>query len=515
LEEEAGAGEAAPDTDTDTNADTDTAKPSGPRIKLSNLGLRLHSAFESEEHSTFGFLAKGNGRLVVAFRGSLAGNAVSNLNALQIPLPSLKRSRKYFTTIMRRLEALEAKGVSETAKSLSSDDEYAEVVNEADLTFESVMTSHSMEDGHGDTHTLAMETILIDAEADADLEADLEDEYFSPQRDARPLSLSQIKNSELIQQLRSVSQAIPLLNQGFARVHAGFWQSYLSIREDFMRAVVVAILSHLKEIVRTTRHAQSLSPHASIYIPNDETPSTTTSFGAMLQAGLHSISIGEKPQSRRGRLEPGSGNSSSHTLSFGLPALDVSFAGHSLGAAIASIAALELASNLPLLMEAFAMEQCFGVPKALGIQALGGVLGCPTPKISLHMFGSPRIGNSVFAQRVAQKIETVYRVSVNGDIVPMMPKFIGFYRHIGTAVVLDDGETGSIIVQPSIIESSILGKNTGTVHNHSLDKYRSCLEACFDSEELEEYLKREFETFGGANKSSAELPEWILQVGKK
>jgi hypothetical protein len=54
----------------------------------------------------------------------------------------------------------------------------------------------------------------------------------------------------------------------------------------------------------------------------------------------------------------------------------------------------------------------------------------------------------------------------------MMPKFIGFYRHIGTAVVLDDGESGSIIVQPSIIESSILGKNTGTVNNHSLDKYR-------------------------------------------
>ncbi|KAJ1434180.1 hypothetical protein B484DRAFT_70 [Ochromonadaceae sp. CCMP2298] len=96
----------------------------------------------------------------------------------------------------------------------------------------------------------------------------------------------------------------------------------------------------------------------------------------------------------------------------------------------------------------------------------------------------------------------------------MMPKFIGFYRHIGTAVVLDDGESGSIIVQPSIIESSILGKNTGTVNNHSLDKYRSCLEAGFDSVELEEYLRREFLTFGG--QPSAELPEWIQwQVGKK
>ncbi|KAJ1434179.1 hypothetical protein B484DRAFT_69 [Ochromonadaceae sp. CCMP2298] len=381
-------------------------KPSGPRIKLSNLGLRLHSVFACEEATTFGFLAKSNNRLVVAFRGSVAGNAVSNLNVAQIPLPSLKRSRRYFTALMRRLESESDRCESDRCESgRGSDDEYAEVVDEADITFESDGIERSMERSMDRSeHEVMAEMEGAEGGAEAEGEGEGEEEFFAPQSDAR--TLSQIKNSAVVQQLCSVGQAIPLLNQGFARVHAGFWQSYLSIREDFMRSVVVAILTHLKEGVRKARQAQSLSPHASLYRHKD----ADSSFGAMLQAGLKHISLGEP----RGHWPESSGDSS-HAIN-SLPALDVSFCGHSLGAAIASLAALELASNLPALMEAFAMEQCFGVPKAHGMLALGGVLG-PAPRLSLHMFGSPRIGNTVFAQRVAQKIETVYRVQVNGDLV--------------------------------------------------------------------------------------------------
>ena len=74
----------------------------------------------------------------------------------------------------------------------------------------------------------------------------------------------------------------------------------------------------------------------------------------------------------------------------------------------------------------------------------------------------------------------------------MMPKFIGFYRHFGTAVVVDNEETGSVLIEPTIIERSILQSSTGNVANHSLDKYRACLEACFETDERVEYLAREY-----------------------
>ena len=66
-------------------------------------------------------------------------------------------------------------------------------------------------------------------------------------------------------------------------------------------------------------------------------------------------------------------------------------------------------------------------------------------------------------------------------------------RHAGTAVLLDDKERGNLIIQPSIIESSMLQYYTGNVHNHSLDKYRACLEACLEPAELTEYLTREYQ----------------------
>jgi len=46
-------------------------------------------------------------------------------------------------------------------------------------------------------------------------------------------------------------------------------------------------------------------------------------------------------------------------------------------------------------------------------------------------------------------------------------------------------------VNPSIIESYMLLRNTGSFLNHSLEVYRSCLEACFDKFELSEYLTQE------------------------
>ena len=172
---------------------------------------------------------------------------------------------------------------------------------------------------------------------------------------------------------------------------------------------------------------------------------------------------------------------------------DIYFCGHSLGAAIASLAALELSCNIDLIMEALCREDIFDHPQGRhhASQLLPAVISYPSPQLSLYMYGSPRIGNARFAYYIRRKVKAIYRIQVNGDIVAMLPKFIGFYRHIGTAIIIDDEDAGNIIVNPSIIESYMLLRNTGSFLNHSLEVYRSCLEACFDKFELSEYLTQE------------------------
>ena len=55
---------------------------------------------------------------------------------------------------------------------------------------------------------------------------------------------------------------------------------------------------------------------------------------------------------------------------------------------------------------------------------------------------APRIGNTVFAAFVNRKIPSNYRVEVDTDIITMIPKVLGLYRHAGIPVVIDSDETG-------------------------------------------------------------------------
>lgn len=173
--------------------------------------------------------------------------------------------------------------------------------------------------------------------------------------------------------------------------------------------------------------------------------------------GIHSL----EGQNNGRPATPGQDNNNNNINSGDMdaPPLQITFCGHSLGAAIASLAAFDLSENIKPIMEAFAMEDCFNVPKSqglylylyifvvesslrfffqyhynnncLGVSKLPAFFACPAPQLSLYMYGSPRVGNALFARSIAKKVDNIYRVQVNGDVVTMMPKFIGFYRHMG------------------------------------------------------------------------------------
>jgi len=133
--------------------------------------------------------------------------------------------------------------------------------------------------------------------------------------------------------------------------------------------------------------------------------------------------------------------------------------GHSLGGALAMLAAYDLKIN-------------FNLP------------------VVVYSYGAPRVGNFTFATMYNSHVPATFRVVVDGDVIVGMPKYFGRYRHAGIEVLIDAETSGNLIVRPSVVENSLLMRNRTSATNHSLTTYRDCLEACFSPEDLREYLPK-------------------------
>lgn len=92
---------------------------------------------------------------------------------------------------------------------------------------------------------------------------------------------------------------------------------------------------------------------------------------------------------------------------------------------------------------------------------------------TMYSFGSPRVGNGPFSNLVNQCVPDSFRVVVDGDIVPSMPR--GGYKHIGTQIMVDSLGFGSIIIDPSYVERRLQNSSKTSVSVHSLVVYRKAL----------------------------------------
>jgi hypothetical protein len=59
--------------------------------------------------------------------------------------------------------------------------------------------------------------------------------------------------------------------------------------------------------------------------------------------------------------------------------------------------------------------------------------------VEVHNFGCPRIGNPSLAQFITLKVDTVYRIIHNRDIVPHLPPEPLGYHHSAYEVFFDKG----------------------------------------------------------------------------
>ena len=104
----------------------------------------------------------------------------------------------------------------------------------------------------------------------------------------------------------------------------------------------------------------------------------------------------------------------------------VVFTGHSLGGALATLAAVTAAETFPERRK----------------------------NITMYSFGSPRVGNKLFAEAYDALVPDSFRIVNKGDPVSLMPPPWAFYTHIGHAVLLNS--SGEFVVDPSFAERRLL-----------------------------------------------------------
>ncbi|KDO34788.1 hypothetical protein SPRG_00849 [Saprolegnia parasitica CBS 223.65] len=131
------------------------------------------------------------------------------------------------------------------------------------------------------------------------------------------------------------------------------------------------------------------------------------------------------------------------------PYLHVYVTGHSMGGALAVLAAYDIAAH-------FAAS-----------------------RVSMYNFGGPRVGNPAFVRQYNRTVPESFRVVFDGDLVAGIPRFWGLYEHVGREVSIDG--TGNVLLDPSFIERRLLVSSKTKVASHATLVYRNALRLCLDN----------------------------------
>ncbi|KXZ49520.1 hypothetical protein GPECTOR_21g746 [Gonium pectorale] len=128
------------------------------------------------------------------------------------------------------------------------------------------------------------------------------------------------------------------------------------------------------------------------------------------------------------------------------PSARLLLTGHSLGGAHAMLCTLDLAHALR-----------------------GSLL---TDQLSCYTFGAPRVGNHAFAAMYNKAVNETWNVVNGNDMVPLTPKFVGWfvYKHPGHKVIVK--RRGDIIVRPTFTENAVVRRpGSRSVRHHLLGSY--------------------------------------------
>jgi len=161
----------------------------------------------------------------------------------------------------------------------------------------------------------------------------------------------------------------------------------------------------------------------------------------------------------------------------------VCFTGHSLGGALATIGAVDFKIHSLPRIDAFIKSQQSPDFSRNSFSERRGHLSPSVRRIhvSMYNFGSPRVGNSAFAELFDKQVPDGFRVVVDGDPVPGVPFSSAGFKHVGTEVLIDSIGAGSITIDSSFIERRLRGRMKAQVSVHGLGSYRKGLKGVKDA----------------------------------
>ena len=163
------------------------------------------------------------------------------------------------------------------------------------------------------------------------------------------------------------------------------------------------------------------------------------------------------------------------TATVSYPNYTLIITGHSLGGAVATIAAAYLREN--------------GYP------------------CDLYTYGSPRVGNGIFADFVSAQSGVTARITHLNDVVPRLPPLLTGYRHTSPEYWLSDGTDTTNNYNISDIVICLGDKNTNcnageggfdtTAHDHYFENITACAPALsLGKRDVPSVTQPQLETFG-------------------
>jgi len=94
-------------------------------------------------------------------------------------------------------------------------------------------------------------------------------------------------------------------------------------------------------------------------------------------------------------------------------------------------------------------------------------------KATMINFGSPRCGNRGFASFFNKLCPDAFRVVVDGDIVTGVPK--SGFKHAAVEILIDSNSAGTIIIDPSFVERWLRTATKASISVHLMGNYRTSL----------------------------------------
>ena len=117
-------------------------------------------------------------------------------------------------------------------------------------------------------------------------------------------------------------------------------------------------------------------------------------------------------------------------------------------------------------------------------------------EVVMYNYGSPRVGNKAFAEEFKAKVDSSWRFSNVSDIIPTVPRFLG-YQHVETSARIQEDGNIQIAVDKDVIGEAHFTEflpdfDPRSIEAELLEKEMDLLSALIDGRALQEHMEDQY-----------------------